>query len=133
MAASGRPGSYRLGRRQFLAASALAAAGLLLNGCGSGLGKPDWQRDTRFSPLPDDSTPPEWRNIEHGLNSMDLLVNQKLGGENAEGRVEWVVNEQLMIQLPDPNTVRVRWNITERDMEYYGWTEPRLRLAIWRW
>jgi hypothetical protein len=96
--------------------------------------RPDWEGVERFTPLPGEGgAPPEWRNVRHGLNSMDLLVDQKLGGRNPQGEVEWITNEQLLLQLSDRNTLRIRWNISEGEMERFGLTDPRVRLTIWRW
>ncbi len=100
---------------------------------GKRLPKPDFETEEVFTPIPQPNSPPEWRNVRHGLNSMDLLVNQKLGGKNTNGKVEWVANEQLLIQLSDPNTLRIRWNIDEEQLPRFGFTEPRVKIAVWRY
>jgi hypothetical protein len=64
---------------------------------------------------------------------MDLLVDQKLGGENEEGEVEWIANETLLVRLSNPNTLRVRWDVGEGPIGRFGLSNPRVRLAIWRW
>lgn len=100
-----------------------------------GMPQPDWETVEFFTPLPGEGfdSPPEWRDVRHGLDSTDLLVDQKLGGENAQGGVEWVTNEQVMLRLPDPNTVSIRWTISEGERERYGLSNLRLRVTIWRW
>lgn len=99
-----------------------------------GMPEPDWEKIEYFTPLPgEDLEPPEWRNVEHDLGSMNLLVDQKLGGLNADGEVEWITNEQLMLRLLDPDTVQIRWNINEGSMGRLGLTKPRVRLTVWRW
>jgi hypothetical protein len=95
--------------------------------------RPNFEKVEYFDPLPSENSEPEWRDVRHGLNSMDLLVDQKLGGENESGEVEWITNEQLFLQLTDRNTVSVRWNIDDGTMERIGLSDPRVRLTIWRW
>ena len=34
--------------------------------------------------------------------------------------MEWITNEQLLPQLSDRKTVRVRWNLSEGTMERFG-------------
>ena len=98
-----------------------------------GMPEPDWKGVERFDPFPDDAGDVEWREVRHGLNSMDLLVDQKLGGKNAQGEVEWITNEQVMLRLPDPNTISIRWHMGKDEWGYYGLSNPRIRLTIWRW
>lgn len=99
-----------------------------------GMPEPDWTGVEYFDPLPgEDSEPSEWRAVRHGLGSMDLLVDQKLGGLNSVGEEEWITNEQLLLQLSDSNTVKVRWNLAEGHMGRFGLTETRVRITIWRW
>lgn len=98
-----------------------------------GLPEPDWKGVERFDPLLDDAGDVEWREVRHGLNSMDLLVDQKLGGKNARGEVEWITNEQVMLRLPNPNTISIRWHMGKDEWGNYGLSEPRIRLTIWRW
>ena len=98
-----------------------------------GMPQPDYEVTEYFDPLPDENSEPVWRDVRHGLASMDLMVDQKLGGENKSGRVEWITNEQLFLRLTDPNTVSVQWNFEEETMERLGRSDPRVRLSIWRW
>jgi hypothetical protein len=100
-----------------------------------GLPQPDWDSgDVFFNPLPSPADPFVWRTLQHNLNSMDLLVDWKLGGTNAQGRVEWVLPSQTLLRLPDPNTVIIRWAITQDEWNrYFGLTQPRVRVWIWRW
>ena len=100
----------------------------------SGMPQPDYEVVESFAPLPgEDTEPAVWRDVRHGLNSMNLLVDQKLGGENERGEVEWITNEVLLVRLSDPNTVRVRWDVGEGPIGRFGLSNPRVRLAIWRW
>lgn len=99
-----------------------------------GMPRPAWETEEFFDPLPgEESEPPEWRDVRHGLNSMDLLVDQKLGGEKENGEVMWIVTDQLLVQLSDPNTISVRWNMSEGPLGRLGLSNPRVRLTIWRW
>jgi hypothetical protein len=100
----------------------------------SGMPQPDYEVVESFEPLPgEDSEPAVWRELRHGLNSMDLLVDQKLGGENERGEVEWIANEVLLVRLTDPDTLRVRWDVGEVPIGRFGLSNPRVRLTIWRW
>ena len=45
-----------------------------------GMLRPDYEGTEYFDPLPDENSEPAWRDVRHGLNSMDLMVDQKLGG-----------------------------------------------------
>jgi hypothetical protein len=100
----------------------------------SGMPQPDYEVVESFEPLPgEDSEPAVWRELRHGLNSMDLLVDQKLGGENERGEVEWIANEVLLGGLTDPDTLRVRWDVGEVPIGRFGLSNPRVRLTIWRW
>ena len=100
----------------------------------SGMPPPDFERVVSFEPLPgEESEPSVWRELRHGLNSMNLLVDQKLGGENESGEVEWITNEVLLVRLSDPNTIRVRWDVGEGPLGRFGLSNPRVRLTIWRW
>ena len=100
----------------------------------SGMPPPDFERVESFEPLPgEESEPSVWREVRHGLNSMNLLVDQKLGGENERGEVEWITNEVLLVRLSDPNTIRVRWDVGEGPLGRFGLSNPRVRLTIWRW
>ena len=94
---------------------------------------PDWDSVEFFDPLPHDPPPFEWRTLRHGLDSADLLVETKLGGINARGRVEWVVPSSTMIRFPDRKHVRVRWEMSQDTINNYELTEPRLRITIWRY
>lgn len=98
------------------------------------LPSPDWDSgEMRWEALPDDSSPSEWKTLDHGLNSTDLMVVAQLGGENTDGGVEWVVNNQVLLQLSDENTLKVRWNISRDNMRNLGLSEPRMRVRIWRY
>jgi len=100
----------------------------------SGMPKPDFEAVESFEPLPgEDSEAAVWRDVRHGLDSMNLLVDQKLGGENERGEVEWITNEVLLVRLSDPNTLRVRWDVGEVPLGRFGLSNPRVRLTIWRW
>jgi hypothetical protein len=99
-----------------------------------GMPPPDYEVVESFEPLPGDDTEPSvWRDVRHGLNSMNLLVDQKLGGENESGEVEWITNEVLLVRLSDPNTIKVRWDVGEGPLGRFGLSNPRVRLTIWRW
>jgi hypothetical protein len=99
---------------------------------GRRLPPPDWDRVERFDPLPHEPPPFDWRVLEHGLNSTDLLVDVKLGGVNAQGRVEWIVPASTMVRFPDKNHVRIRWEMSQETMSRYELTDPRLRITLWR-
>jgi hypothetical protein len=99
-----------------------------------GMPPPDYEVVESFEPLPGDDTEPSvWRDVKHGLNSMNLLVDQKLGGESESGEVEWITNEVLLVRLSDPNTIKVRWDVGECPLGRFGLSNPRVRLTIWRW
>jgi hypothetical protein len=100
----------------------------------SGMPHPDYEGVESFEPLPgEDPESAVWRDVRHGLNSMNLLVDQKLGGENDRGEEEWIANEVLMVRLSDSNTIRVRWDVGEGPLARFGLSNPRVRLTIWRW
>jgi hypothetical protein len=95
---------------------------------------PDFEGVESFEPLQGDNTEPAvWRDVRHGLDSMNLLVDQKLGGVNESGEVEWIANEVLLVRLSDPDTIRVRWDVGEGAIGRFGLSNPRVRLTIWRW
>jgi hypothetical protein len=106
---------------------------------GKDLPKPDWDSgDLLLTPLPPPGNPPQWHTLHHNLNSMNLLVDAKLGGVNAQGEVAWSLSTETLFALPDSNTLTFRWNLDQDVWNYYsstfGWTgQPRLRVRIWRW
>jgi hypothetical protein len=100
----------------------------------SGMPPPDFEVVESFEPLPGEGPEPAvWRAVRHDLNSMNLLVVQKLGGENERGEEEWITNDVLLVRLSDPNTLRVRWDVGEGPIGRFGLSNPRVRLSIWRW
>jgi simple sugar transport system substrate-binding protein len=80
----GGPGGYRLGRREFLAASALASAGLLLSGCrrqeaaqqagGGGAGNFPETPEYKFVFVNHVTTNPFFTPTQYGLEDADALL-----------------------------------------------------------
>jgi hypothetical protein len=57
------------------------------------LPKPDWDSgNVSMSPLPPDA-PPEWHTMSHNLGSMNLLVDARVGGTNAQGQAVWILSD----------------------------------------
>jgi len=104
-----------------------------------GLPKPDWDSgNVLLTPLPPPGNPPQWHTLSHNLNSMNLLVDAKLGGINSQGQVVWSLSTETLFALTDPNTLTFRWALDQDVWDRYkaqlGFTgEPRLRVWIWRW
>ena len=106
-----------------------------------GLAQPDWDSgDVLMTPLPGSANPSmwQWHAWSHNLNSMNLLVDAKLGGLNGQGQMVWSLTTETLMALTDPNTLRLRWTLDEEVWGRYqtqlGLTgAPRLRVWIWRW
>jgi hypothetical protein len=61
------------------------------------------------------------------------MVQERFQAESKSGRVGWATNEQLFLQLTAPNTVSVRDDFDERDLERLKPFNPRVHPKIWRW
>ena len=105
---------------------------------GKGLPKPDWDSgDVSLAPLPP-GTPPQWHTLNHNLGSMNLLVDAKLGGTDAQGQTLWSLSTETLFALTDPNTLTYRWALDQDVWDRYkaqlGFTGgPVLRVCIWGW
>jgi hypothetical protein len=40
-----------------------------------GMPRPDYEGTEYFNPFPDENSEPVWRDVRHGLDSMDLMVD----------------------------------------------------------
>lgn len=106
-----------------------------------GLPQPDWDSgDVLMTLLPGSATPSQWQwhTWTHNLNSMNLLVDSKLGGLNSQGQMVWSLSTETLFALTDPNKLMFRWVMDEEIWGRYqtqlGLTgPPRLRVWIWRW
>jgi hypothetical protein len=106
-----------------------------------GLPQPDWDSgDVLMTPLPGSANPSmwQWHTWSHNLNSMNLLVDAKLGGLNNQGQMVWSLSTETLFALIDPNKLKFRWVLDEEMWGRYqtqlGLTgQPRLRVRIWRW
>ena len=103
----------------------------------SGLPQPDWDSgDVFMTPLAGSATPSQWQwhTWSHNLNSMNLLVDAKLGGVSSQGQMAWSLTTETLFALTDPNKVTFRWTLDEEVWGRYqtqlGLTGPP-RLRVW--
>ena len=83
------------------------------------LPKPDWDSgNVSMSPLPPDA-PPEWHTMSHNLGSMNLLVDARVGGTNAQGQAVWILSDPALFALTDRKTLAFRWAFHQEDWDFY--------------